>query len=206
MDNMNSFEKKEAIYNYIKNQVKVNGFPPSVREICTSLGIKSTSTVHAYIEKLKKDGLLEKTPSTSRALKLIDDEQNIIDNIVNVPILGKVAAGLPILAEENMEGSFSLPIEFAGQGAQSFILKVRGESMIEAGILNGDYLVVRHQNTAINSDIVVALIDDEVTVKTFYREKDCIRLQPQNKHLNPIIINNGSISILGKVIGVIRKI
>jgi repressor LexA len=206
MDNMNSFEKKEAIYNYIKNQVKVNGFPPSVREICTSLGIKSTSTVHAYIEKLKKDGLLEKTPSTSRALKLIDDEQNIIDNIVNVPILGKVAAGLPILAEENMEGSFSLPIEFAGQGAQSFILKVRGESMIEAGILNGDYLVVRHQNTAINSDIVVALIDDEVTVKTFYKEKDCIRLQPQNKHLTPIIINNGSISILGKVIGVIRKI
>jgi repressor LexA len=200
-----AFLKKEAVFQYIKSQVKINGFPPSVREICQAVGIKSTSTVHAYLEKLKEEGLLEKSPSASRALKVISEVEDISQKVTSVPILGKVAAGTPIFAEENIEGNFAVPNELIGKGADTFILKVKGDSMIEAGILDRDYLVIRRQNTAINNDIVVALMEEEVTVKRFFKEKDYIRLQPENSELNPIIVRNNHIQILGKVIGVIRK-
>lgn len=205
MPRKDAYLKKEAVFEYIKTQVKINGFPPSVREICQAVGIKSTSTVHAYLEKLKEEGHLEKIPSSSRALKILNDVEDIRERITSVPILGKVAAGVPILAEENFEGSFPLPNELIGQGAETFILKVKGDSMIEAGILDGDFLIIRHQSTAVNNDIVVAMMEDEVTVKRFFKEKDYIRLQPENSALSPIIVRNGHIEILGKVIGVIRK-
>ena len=205
MARKDAYLKKVAVLEYIKKQIKVNGFPPSVREICQAVEIKSTSTVHAYLEKLKEEGHLEKFPSSSRALKIINDVQDIQEQITSVPILGKVSAGLPILAEENREGSFALPNELIGKGAESFILKVKGDSMIEAGILDGDFLIIRQQNTAVNQDIVVALMEDEVTVKRFFKEKDAIRLQPENRALSPIIVKNGHLQILGKVVGVIRK-
>src|SRR5690349_11566407 len=135
MPRKDAYLKKEAVLQYIKTQIRTNGFPPSVREICKAVGIKSTSTVHSYIEKLKEEGYLAKTPSSSRALKIISDADDISEKVTTVPILGKVAAGAPILAEENLEGSFALPNELTGQGAQTFILKVKGDSMIEAGIL-----------------------------------------------------------------------
>jgi repressor LexA len=207
-------DKEQKIFDFVNSQVKQRGYPPSVREICLGVGIKSTSTVHSYLEKLSNYGLIEKDPTKPRTLKILNESRStnqfekgdvVLENeICSIPIVGKVTAGAPILAVENIEGNFTLPASFVGS-VNSFILKVKGDSMIEAGIFDGDYIVVRQQPNAINGDIVVALLDDEATVKTFYKESNHIRLQPENSLLDPIIVKD-NISILGKVTGVLRKI
>ncbi len=205
-------EKQQQILDFVNTQVEEKGYPPSVREICSAVGFKSTSTVHAYLEKLEESGLIHKDPTKPRALKVLDEKrksssvkmENIYSRkeLVDVPIVGKVTAGQPILAVENIEDTFPLPADFL-QNSTAFMLKVQGDSMIEAGILDRD--LVRQQSTAINGDIVVALIGEEATVKTFYKEKDHVRLQPENQYLDPIIVSD-NLSILGKVIGVYRKL
>jgi len=208
-------KKHQQILDFVNKQVETKGYPPSVREICSAVGFKSTSTVHSYLKKLEDDGLICKDPSKPRALKVVGAKRkrNIVENsndcysgkeIVNVPLVGKVTAGSPILAVENVEDTFPLPKDFV-QDSTVFMLKVQGDSMIEAGIMDKDYVIVRQQPTAVNGDIVVALIGDEATVKTFFREKDHIRLQPQNQYMEPIIVKD-NITILGKVIGVFRRL
>jgi len=213
----NSLNKREkAILKYIEKQIGINGYPPSVREIGKAVDLKSTATVHGYLAALEKKGYLKKESQKGRTLKLLkggalDDSQKTMydkdvyssKEMVDVPVIGKITAGEPILAVENVTDTFPIPLDFVGTG-ESFMLTVRGESMIEAGILDGDYILVRKQNTAENGEIVVALIEDEATVKTFYKEKDHIRLQPQNPTMDPIIVPN--CQILGKVSGVFRKI
>ena len=211
-DSLNKREK--AILKFIEKQVVENGYPPSVREIGKAVGLKSTATVHGYLESLEKKGYIKKESQKGRTLKLLkggnlEGEQTTFDKpvytnkeMVEVPVVGKITAGAPILAVENVTDTFPIPLDFVGN-SESFMLTVRGESMIEAGILNGDYILVRKQNTATNGEIVVALIEDEATVKTFYKEKDQIRLQPENSTMDPIIVPN--CEILGKVIGVFRK-
>lgn len=207
-------EKQQMIIDFVNSQVEEKGYPPSVREICKAVGFKSTSTVHAYLEKLEKEGLIHKDPTKPRALKVVQGSKaSPVRNIesyvsrremVEVPIVGKVTAGQPILAVENIEDTFPLPVNFV-QNATAFMLKVQGDSMIEAGIFDRDLVLVKQQSTAANGDIVVALIEDEATVKTFYKEKDHIRLQPENQYLDPIIVKD-NLSILGKVIGVFRML
>ncbi len=211
-DSLNKREK--AILKFIEKQVVENGYPPSVREIGKAVGLKSTATVHGYLESLEKKGYIKKESQKGRTLKLLkggnlEGEQTTFEKpvytnkeMVEVPVVGKITAGAPILAVENVTDTFPIPLDFVGN-SESFMLTVRGESMIEAGILNGDYILVRKQNTATNGEIVVALIEDEATVKTFYKEKDHIRLQPENSTMDPIIVPN--CEILGKVIGVFRK-
>ncbi|TYQ18221.1 UNVERIFIED_CONTAM: repressor LexA [Acetivibrio alkalicellulosi] len=206
-------KKQQDILDFLKDEIEKKGYPPSVREICSAVGFKSTSTVHSYLEKLEKEGFIVKDPSKPRALKVINNKKRESLNepnhiyskreLVDVPIVGKVTAGQPILAVENIEDTFPLPLDFV-QNSSAFMLKVRGDSMIEAGIFDNDFILIKQQSTASNGDIVVALIGDEATVKTFYKEKDCIRLQPENKYLEPIIVKD-DLSILGKVIGVFRK-
>ncbi|MBR3882735.1 MAG: transcriptional repressor LexA [Clostridia bacterium] len=212
----NSLNKREkAILKFIEKQIGINGYPPSVREIGKAVDLKSTATVHGYIASLEKKGYIKKESQKGRTLKLlkggaIEGQQSTFDKevyssreMVDVPVIGKITAGEPILAVENVTDTFPIPLDFVGSG-ESFMLTVRGESMIEAGILDGDYILVRKQNTANNGEIVVALIGDEATVKTFYKEKDHIRLQPENCTLDPIIVP--TCEILGKVSGVFRKI
>jgi repressor LexA len=173
-----------------------------VREICHGVGIKSTSTVHSHLEKLEKAGLIRKDPTKPRAIEILADNTHLSNKeLINVPIIGKVTAGQPILAVENIEDTFPLPVEYLHNG-NVFMLAVSGESMVGAGILDGDYVIVRQQNYAENGNIVVALIEDEATVKTFYKESEYIRLQPENPSMEPIIVRD--VLILGKVIGVIR--
>lgn len=209
MDDSKITEKQMRVLAYVKEQIKKNGYAPSVREICQALGLKSTSTVHGYLARLQKKGLIQKAALKPRTIRITDEEEEgqqtfyTSKEMVDVPIVGKVTAGMPILAVENVEDSFPLPIDFVGN-AETFMLRVRGDSMIEAGILDGDLVLVKKQNTAQNGEIVVALIDDEATVKTFFKEKDHIRLQPQNSFMQPIIVPN--CSILGKVAGVFRKL
>ena len=213
----NSLNKREkAIVKFIEKHIKANGYPPSVREIGKSVGLKSTATVHGYLASLEEKGYIKKESQKGRTLKLLkgglaDENENQMEiqkevytsrEMVDVPVIGKITAGEPILAVENVTDTFPIPLDFVGN-SESFMLTVRGESMIEAGILDGDYILVRKQNTATNGEIVVALIEDEATVKTFYKEKDHIRLQPENSTLDPIIVPN--CEILGKVIGVFRK-
>ncbi len=213
-DSLNKREK--AILKYIEKQVKANGYPPSVREIGKAVGLRSTATVHGYLASLEKKGYIKKESQKGRTLKLLkggledNPNQEVIGKdvytskeMVDVPVIGKITAGEPILAVENITDTFPIPIDFVGN-SDSFMLTVRGESMIEAGILDGDYILVKKQNTANNGEIVVALIEDEATVKTFYKEADYIRLQPENSALDPIIVPN--CEILGKVSGVFRKI
>ncbi len=214
-DGLNKREK--SILKYIAKQIEKNGYPPSVREIGKAVGLSSTATVHGYLARLEEKGYLKKETQKGRTLKLLKDEngESVAKKkreetkdfysgreMVEVPVIGKITAGEPILAVENVTDTFPIPIDFVGN-SESFMLTVRGESMIEAGILNGDYILVRKQNTAENGQIVVALIDEEATVKTFYKEKDHIRLQPENSTMDPIIVPN--CEILGKVIGVFRK-
>ena len=212
----NTINKREkAILKVIEKQIKTDGYPPSVREIGKAVGLKSTATVHGYLAALEKKGYIKKESQKGRTLKLLkggaleEEKQETFDKdfysnreMVNVPIIGKITAGEPILAVENITDTFPIPLDFVGN-SESFMLVVRGESMIEAGILNGDYILVRKQNSAINGEIVVALIGEEATVKTFYKEKDHIRLQPENSTMEPIIVPN--CEILGKVTGVFRK-
>lgn len=213
----NSLNKREkAILKYIEKQIKTNGYPPSVREIGKAVGLKSTATVHGYLSALEEKGYIKKESQKGRTLKLLKggidenpNQQTFDKNLytgremVDVPVIGKITAGEPILAVENVTDTFPIPLDFVGN-SESFMLTVRGESMIEAGILNGDYILVKKQNVANNGEIVVALIGDEATVKTFYKEKDHIRLQPENSTMDPIIVPN--CEILGKVAGVFRKI
>lgn len=196
--------KQLEVLEFIKSELFKKGYPPSVREICEAVGLKSTSTVHGHLERLERKGLIRRDPTKPRAIEVLDcSPLSIARDMVDVPIVGKVTAGQPILAVENIEDTFPLPADFL-RGDDSFILTVRGESMIEAGILDGDYVVVKQQNYANNGDIVVALIEDEATVKRFYKEKDHIRLQPENSLMEPILVQQ--VTILGKVTGVFRRL
>ena len=195
-------KKQQEILEYIKSQILERGFPPAVREICEAVGLKSTSSVHSHLETLEKNGYIRRDPTEPRAIEILDDDFNHVRReMVNVPIIGSVAAGQPILAQENIEDYFPFPVERM-PNKQTFLLKVKGESMINAGILDGDYVLVQEEKTASNGDMVVALIDDGATVKTFYKEEGVFRLQPENDFMDPIIVKE--VSILGKVIGVMR--
>ena len=222
-------EREQKILEYMKKEIREKGYPPTVREICAALNIKSTSTCHKDIDSLVKQGFIRKDPAKPRALIVVDsdfDQQDAVRNassgseyryassgrldgvartdVVEVPVVGRIAAGSPILAEQNIEDSFPVPSRFVGNGI-TFMLTVRGESMVEAGIMDGDYILVEQCNTAQNGDIVVAMVDgfeNEATVKTFYKEADHIRLQPENSTMSPILVKD--VKILGKVKGVFR--
>ena len=210
-------EREQKILDYMREEIRKKGYPPTVREICSALNIKSTSTAHKDISNLVKAGYIKKDPSKPRALMLVEadtsdqttyetgnDDGVSHTEVIDIPVVGRIAAGTPILAEQNIEDSFPVPARFVGNNP-NFMLTVRGESMIEAGIMDGDYILVEQQNTARNGDIVVAMVDgfeSEATVKTFYREEDHIRLQPENSTMSPIIVND--VKILGKVRGVFR--
>ena len=206
-------KREKAILKAIEKSVEAKGYAPSVREIGKEVGLSSTATVHGYLERLQDTGYIRKEDNKGRTLKLLKNSEGepVIDKkkdfytdreLVDVPLVGKITAGAPILAIENITDSFPIPIDFVGN-SESFMLTVRGESMIEAGILDGDYILVRRQKSATNGEIVVALIEDEATVKTFYKERNHIRLQPENSIMDPIIVPD--CEILGKVIGVFRK-
>ncbi len=206
-------KREKAILRFIEKQIMKDGYPPSVREIGQAVDLKSTATVHGYLEKLEKKGYIKKKDKKGRTLRLLKGTAGETKTtsskdfytqkeLVDVPVVGKITAGMPILAVENVTDTFPIPIDFVGN-SDCFMLTVRGESMIEAGILDGDYILVKKQSSANNGEIVVALIEDEATVKTFYKEKDHIRLQPENSTMDPIIVPN--CEILGKVGGVFRK-
>jgi len=217
-------DREQKILNYMKEEIRQKGYPPTVREICSALNIKSTSTAHKDIDSLVKQGYIKKDPSKPRALMIVDVDaeaaaeaaretvynndfgsvSQVREEMVDIPIVGRIAAGTPILAEQNVEDSFPMPARFVGNGT-NFMLAVKGESMIEVGIMDGDYILVEQQQTARNGDIVVAMVDgfeSEATVKTFYKESDHIRLQPENSTMSPIIVKDAK--ILGKVKGVFR--
>lgn len=200
-------QKQIQILEYMKKEVKEKGYPPSVREICDAVGLKSTSTVHGHLERLERKGYIRRDPSKPRAIEIFTSSDSTSDKpsakeLVDVPIVGTVTAGTPILAVENIEDTFPLPMDYAPNG-EIFMLRVKGDSMINAGIFNRDLIMVKQQNTAENGDIVVALIEDFATVKTFYRENGYIRLQPENPSMSPIIVRD--VTILGKVVGLYRK-
>ncbi|MCL6612648.1 MAG: transcriptional repressor LexA [Peptococcaceae bacterium] len=195
--------KQAAILDVIKKNIRQKGYPPSVREIGQAVGLSSSSTVHGYLKKLEDKGYLRRDPTKPRAMEVLDSLEGERVEFINVPLLGRVAAGVPLLAVENREDIFPLPTHFTGKG-EFFMLTVRGDSMIEAGILNGDMVVVRRQNDATNGDIVVALLEDEATVKRYFKENGRVRLQPENRLMDPIYTTN--LQVLGKVIGLVRKI
>ena len=194
-------KKQAEILEYIKNEIINRGFPPAVREICEAVHLKSTSSVHSHLETLEKNGYIKRDPTKPRAIEILDDNFNLTRReLVNVPVVGKVAAGQPILAVENVESYFPIPAEYM-PNAQTFMLVVKGESMINVGIYDGDQILVQEQSTANNGDIVVALIEDSATVKTYYKEDGYYRLQPENDTMEPIIVEKDQLTILGKVIG-----
>ena len=195
-------DKQREILEYIKKEILNRGYPPAVREICEAVDLKSTSSVHSHLETLEKNGYIRRDPTKPRAIEIIDENFNLTRReVVNVPMIGRVAAGQPILAVENIDNYFPIPAEFM-PNEESFMLRVKGESMINAGILDGDNILVKRQKDARNGDIVVALVDDSATVKTFYKENGHIRLQPENDDMDPIIVPD--CEILGKVFGVFR--
>ena len=195
-------KKQTEILEYIKSQILNKGYPPSVRDICTAVNLKSTSSVHAHLETLEKNGYIRRDPTKPRAIEIIDDNFNLTRReVVNVPLIGQVAAGQPLLAVQNITGYFPIPAEFIPK-EEVFMLNVKGESMVNAGIYDGDQIIVKQQSTASNGEIVVALVDDSATVKRFYKENGHIRLQPENDFMEPIIVD--SCEIIGKVIGLIR--
>ncbi len=195
-------KKQEEILEYIKSELLSKGYPPAVREICEAVHLKSTSSVHSHLETLEKNGYIRRDPTKPRAIEIMDDTFNLTRReVVNVPVIGRVAAGAPILAEENIENYFPIPMEFM-PNEKTFLLSVKGESMINAGILDGDYVLIKQQSNAENGDMVVALIEDGATVKTFYREEGVIRLQPENDAMEPFILED--VTILGKVVAVMR--
>lgn len=195
-------EKQKEILEYMKQEILNRGYPPTVRDICEAVHLKSTSSVHSHLETLEKNGYIRRDPTKPRAIEIIDENFNLTRReMVHVPLVGRVAAGEPILAVENIESYFPIPSEFM-PNEESFILKVKGESMINAGIFDGDQILVEKTSTANNGEIIVALIDDSATVKTFYHEGDHIRLQPENDTMEPIIVDN--CEIIGKVFGVFR--
>ena len=195
-------DKQSQILEYIKSEILNKGYPPSVRDICQAVNLKSTSSVHSHLETLEKNGYIRRDPTKPRTIEIIDDNFNLVRReVVNVPMVGTVAAGQPILAIENIDNYFPIPSEYM-PNEETFMLKVKGESMINAGILDGDNILVKRQNTAKNGDMVVALVDDSATVKTFYKENGYIRLQPENDNMDPIIVPD--CEIIGKVFGVFR--
>lgn len=195
--------KQKEILEYIKQEILDKGYPPTVREICEKVDLRSTSSVHAHLEKLEKNGYIRRDPTKPRAIEIVDDSFNMVrTEMVSLPVVGTVAAGTPILADENISSYFPVPADMVPGGNPSFVLKVKGDSMINVGIYSGDQIFVQSCNTARNGDTVVALIDDSATVKTFYKEKDHIRLQPENDTMDPIIVDD--CQILGKVFGVFR--
>lgn len=198
--------RQRQVLDFIRAEIHRCGYPPSVREIGEAVGLSSSSTVHSHLAALEAKGLLRRDPSKPRALEVLDyrDTERAIDygSVQAVPLVGSVAAGSPILAAENIESTISLPAELAG-GESTFILRVKGESMIEAGIMDGDFVVVRQQQTANNGEIVVAMLEDEATVKRFFRESDRIRLQPENSSMEPIYARD--VMILGKVVALFRR-
>jgi len=197
-------DKQQIILNFLKQETINKGYPPSVREICEAVGLKSTSTVHGHLERLEKKGLIRRDPTKPRAIEIVDDDFQLARReMVNVPIIGKVAAGSPILAVENIEDYFPLPVNYV-PNTDAFMLRVKGDSMINVGIFEDDLILVQQQKTARNGEIVVALLEDSATVKTFYKEKDYVRLQPENDFLKPIIVQD--VSILGKVVGLYRTL
>ena len=193
-------DKQLLIYEFLKDFTSQKGYPPTVREICKAVGLKSTSSVHGHLKQLEKEGLIKRDPTKPRALEIVDSV--IKKEMITVPIIVKVTAGLPILANENIEDSFPLPLDYVKHNNDLFMLKVSGSSMIKAGILDGDLAIIEKTQTASNGDKIVALIENEATLKTFYRENDHIRLQPENDEMEPIIVDN--CSILGKLIGIYR--
>lgn len=195
--------KQREILDYIKSEILSRGYPPAVREICEAVNLKSTSSVHSHLETLEKNGFIRRDPTKPRAIEICDDNfQMVRTEMASLPVIGTVAAGTPILAEENIDSYFPVPADIVPNGEPSFVLKVKGDSMINVGIFNGDQIFVQQCNTAKNGDTIVALIDDSATVKTFYKEKDHIRLQPENDDMEPIIVDD--CQILGKVFGVFR--
>ena len=194
--------KQQEIYEFLKTYTENKGYPPSVREICAAVSLKSTSTVHGHLKRLEKKGFIKRDPSKPRALE-INELSTPKKEMVNIPIVGKITAGLPILATENVEDTFPLPIDYIKHDNELFMLKVSGESMINAGIHNNDLAIIESTNSAKNGEIVVALIDDSATIKRFYKEKDHIRLQPENDTMDPIIVPD--CSILGKLVGIYRS-
>lgn len=195
-------KKQLEILEYIKSEILRIGYPPAVREICEAVNLKSTSSVHSHLETLEKNGYIRRDPTKPRAIEIIDDTFNLTRReMVNVPFVGQVAAGEPILAEQNITNYFPIPIEFMPNN-ETFLLTVKGESMINAGILDGDMVLVESTSVASNGEMVVALVDDSATVKTFYKEEGIYRLQPENDTMEPIIVSE--VEILGKVIGVFR--
>ena len=195
-------DKQKEILEYMKQEILNKGYPPTVRDICEAVKLKSTSSVHSHLETLEKNGYIRRDPTKPRAIEIIDENFNLTRReMTNVPMVGRVAAGEPILAVENIESYFPIPTEYM-PNAESFMLKVKGESMINVGIFDGDQILVEKCSTARNGDMVVALVDDSATVKTFYKEGDHIRLQPENDTMEPIIVDN--CEIMGKVFGVFR--
>lgn len=194
--------KQQEILDYLKEQILNKGYPPAVREICDAVDLKSTSSVHAHLETLERNGYIRRDPSKPRAIEIVDDNFNITRREMSyVPMVGTVTAGQPILAVENIESYFPIPVEYL-PNAETFMLKVKGDSMINAGIFSGDQILVKKQNYAKNGDFVVALIEDSATVKTYYKEDGYYRLQPENDTMDPIIVDQ--VEILGKVIGLFR--
>ena len=194
--------KQQEILDYIKDQIVGKGYPPAVREICEAVNLKSTSSVHAHLETLEKNGYIRRDPTKPRAIEILDDDFNLARReVVNVPVIGSVAAGEPIFAEQNIEGYMPMLPEDMPSG-EAFMLNVKGNSMINIGIYDGDRVLVKKQDTAENGDIVVALLEDSATVKTFYKEDGHFRLQPENDEMKPIIVNE--VSVLGKVTGLFR--
>ena len=209
MPNEKLTPKQEEILNFIKQEILAKGYPPSVREICEAVTLKSTSSVHAHLESLERKGYIRKDPTQPRTIEVVDDSFNVLrSEIISIPMIGRVAAGVPLLAEENIEGYFPIPAEFMPNN-EAFILTVHGNSMVNIGILDDDMIIVERKSTASNGEIVVALVADEAssepaaTVKRFYKEDGYIRLQPENDTMEPLIVND--CEIIGKVIGVYRK-
>ena len=196
-------KKQQEILDYLKREIMSHGYPPTVREICDAVHLKSTSSVHSHLESLEKNGYIRRDPAKPRAIEVVDDAFNVTRReVASIPLVGQVAAGVPILAAQNIESYFPLPADYMPQNP-AFMLRVKGTSMINAGINNGDLLLVEEQKTARNGDIVVAMIDDSATVKRFYKEKGYIRLQPENDSMDPIIVKD-HLQIIGKVFGVLR--
>lgn len=203
MPNGRITDKQKAILDYIKKEIMDHGYPPSVREICEAVNLKSTSSVHSHLETLEKNGYIRRDPTKPRAIEIMDDTFYNVQRreLTNVPVIGRVAAGMPILAEENITEYLPIPVDYL-PNEETFILIVKGDSMVNIGIYEGDRILVKKQNTASNNDIVVALIDDSATVKRFFKEDGHYRLQPENDFMEPIIVDH--VEILGKVIGLIR--
>ena len=193
-------EKQNEIYEFLKTYTDNKGYPPSVREICEAVGLKSTSSVHGHLKRLESKGLIRRDPTKPRALEIIDN--SLKKEMVNIPIIGKVTAGLPILANENVEDTFPIPLDYIRHNNELFMLNISGDSMINAGIFDGDLAIIEECKTANNGEIVVALIENEATIKRFYKEKNHIRLQPENDNMDAIIVDD--CIILGKLVGLFR--